>query len=61
MKIVCTKEECSDIIRACCNAAFDEACIGCVFKDFYEKPCAGIENVMNVEIVPSERSGENNG
>lgn len=53
MKIICTKEEYSQLIRICCICEVEYSCVGCPIGKFCGEPvsvCSGIENSATFEI-----------
>ena len=61
MKIVCTKEEYTFILRKCFAIDALDACSGCLLEGFHDGDCPGIDKAVDIEIVPSAMGGESNG
>lgn len=60
MKITCTKEEYTHILRKCFKTEAFDACRGCLLEGFFEDGCPGIEKAVDVVIINSVSGGENN-
>lgn len=51
VKITCTIEEYTELIRDCESSGYRDACRGCLFRS---EECNGIETIAEFEIVGGE-------
>ena len=61
MKITCTKEEYTALLRKCFHTETFDAYRGCLLEGLYDGGCSGLEKAADINIVSLGIEGENNG